>query len=76
MWTDVTLPCVVTLIILTFVGILCWLVKRGQLYIMRACIQRLLRRGDEDEPEEQRLSRIADELQHFRPPPEPILTAF
>ena len=62
-WTDVILPCVVTLIILTFVGILCWLVKRGQLYIMRACIQRLLRRGDEDEPEEQRLSRIADELQ-------------
>ena len=56
MWTDVTLPCVVTLIILTFVGIQCWLVKRGQLYIMRACIQRLLRGGDEDEPEEQRLS--------------------
>ena len=64
-WTDVILPCVVTLIILTFLGILCWLVKRGQLYIMRACIQRLLRRGDEDEPEEQRLSRIADELQQL-----------
>ena len=62
-WTDVILPCVVTRIILTSVGILCWLIKRGQLYIMRACIQRLLRRGDEDEPEEQRLSRIADELQ-------------
>ena len=29
------------------------------------CIQRLLRGGDEDEPEEQRLSRIADELQQL-----------
>ena len=61
-WTDVILPCIVTLFLLIFLGVLCWVVKKGQLYVMRTCVQRLWRRRNEDETEQQRIARIASEL--------------
>ena len=71
-WTDVILPCVVTLIILTFVGILCLLLKRGQLYIMRACIQRLLRGGTKMNQKNNACPELQMSYNNFLHPPEPM----
>ena len=41
-WKDIVLPCVVTLIVLILFALLCWAIKKGQLFLMQRCIQRVL----------------------------------
>ena len=66
-WKDIVLPCVVTLIVLILFALLCWAIKKGQLFLMQRCIQRVLgwrRRGGE-ETDADRLARIAEQLQNL-----------
>ena len=60
-WKDIVLPCVVTLIVLILFALLCWAIKKGQLFLMQRCIQRVLgwRRRGRDETDADRLARIA-----------------
>ena len=66
-WKDIVLPCVVTLIVLILFALLCWAIKKGQLFLMQRCIKRVLgwRRRGGDETDADRLARIAEQLQNL-----------